>query len=492
MARSSTSTTTCSEGIPRVTSSPAGGFRPDAALQRISVSRIVPPARRALHSPDHIVVDVPLRQMQDGAVPPFAVEPGDQITVFALGEGQRSVVELRGKVYLPGTYGWYPGIGLSELIRLGGGFRPAVYAGGAHIERLNPVDSTRFVFRVPLPADSGAPYPDDVPLQDYDIVTIYGREEFRDERTVTIAGMVRRADAYPYRNDMTLRDLVLMARGLRDGAYLDRAEVARLPTDRSRGQLAVRFRVPMDLTYLFERDSTTYRFVPGAPIADGAAPEFVLQPFDHVTILKQPGFELQRMVQITGELRFPGVYALERKDERLSDLVRRAGGLLPTAYPDGSRFMRTLDNAGRVNVDLQSALTDHGQPHDLILQPGDSVHVPEYTPIVRVIGAVNSPTSVRHERGKGFDYYIANAGGYSSEADNGRVSVRYADGSARVRSRFLLFTSHPEPGPGSTIVVPTRPPGEGGIDIAVLFGGIAQILSAITTMVLVIDRLAAP
>ena len=128
-----------------------------------------------------------------------------------------------------------------------------------------------------------------------------------------------------------------------------------------------------------------------------------------------------------------------------------------------------------------------------MLQPGDSIHIPEYVPIVQVMGAVNSPTSVRYERGKGFAYYVANAGGYANQADKGRASVRYADGSARVRSRRLLaFISYPEPGPGSTIMVPFRPEGQRGIDLAVLFGGIAQILSAVTTMILVVDRLATP
>lgn len=124
-----------------------------------------------------------------------------------------------------------------------------------------------------------------------------------------------------------------------------------------------------------------------------------------------------------------------------------------------------------------------------MLQPGDSLHVPEYVPIVKVVGAVNSPTSVRYERGKDFNYYISNGGGYANNADKGRASVRYADGSARGRSKFLFFASSPEPGPGSTIVVPFKPEGERGIDLAVLFGRISQVLSAVTTIVLVVDRL---
>ena len=124
-----------------------------------------------------------------------------------------------------------------------------------------------------------------------------------------------------------------------------------------------------------------------------------------------------------------------------------------------------------------------------MLQPGDSLFVPEHNPTVRVTGAVNSPVSVRYVEGQGLSYYVGNAGGYASAADKGRVSVRYADGSARVKTRFLLFSSSPSPGPGSTIFVPTKPADGRGIDLAVLFGGIAQVLSAVTTMILVAQRL---
>ncbi|MBI2404266.1 MAG: SLBB domain-containing protein, partial [Gemmatimonadetes bacterium] len=170
--------------------------------------------------------------------------------------------------------------------------------------------------------------------KEYDLVRIYSRDRFRESRTVSIGGIVNRPDSYGFWNGMTLRDLVMLSGGLRDGAYLDSAEVARLPADRSGGRLAVTLKVPLDSTYLLERDSTTYPRLPGLPSRARGAPEVTLEPFDHVTILRQPGFELQRTVTIAGEVRFPGTYALTRKDERVSDLVRRAGGLLPTAYAD--------------------------------------------------------------------------------------------------------------------------------------------------------------
>ncbi|MBI4500612.1 MAG: SLBB domain-containing protein [Gemmatimonadetes bacterium] len=466
----------------------AGGFRADAALERISISRIVPPGQRQPNAPDRIVVDVPTAQMLDGRAPPFPVEPGDSVHVFAVPAAQRGMVELAGAVYHPGTYGWRPGLRLSELVKLAGGFRPAVYSGLAHIERLNLADSTRYMLQVSLPEDSTKPYPDDLQLVDYDVVTVYGREEFREGRTVGIAGMVNKPGRFPYRKGMTLRDLVLMARGLRDGAYLDTAEVARLPEDRTGGRLAVTIRVPMDSTYLFEPDSSSYPFLRGLPAPARGAPEVALEPYDQVLILRQPQFELQRTVDIVGEVKFPGTYALISKDERLSDLLKRAGGLLPTGHAEGTRLVRPFGNAGLVDIRLTEAVRRPGSTDDLVLMPGDTIRVPELNPVVRVEGAVNSPTSVQYRPGAGLGYYIGSAGGYAQNADKGRVSVHYANGAGRVRSKFLFFSSYPTPGPGSTVKVPVAPQGA-PFNVTEFVGSFAQILASTVAILVIATRL---
>ncbi len=499
----------------------AGGFRADAAFNRLAISRIVPVASRSPNDPDRVVIDVPLNQITDGKAPPFPIEPGDSVIVFEVVESSRGTVELNGNVYHPGRFGWHAGMRLSDVIRLAGGFRPTTYAGRVHIERLNPADSTRYLVNVELPADSSKPFWDDIALQEYDVVTVYGRDEFRADRTVSIGGMVNEPGAYPYRAGMTLRDLVLVARGFRDGAYLDTVEVSRLPADRSGGQLAVRLRVPIDSTYLFER-STTYPLLPGPPTVDNGAPEMEmeLEPFDWVTILRQPGFELLRTVHISGEVRFPGPYALTHKGERVSSLIARSGGLLLTAYTDGARFFRDFDTAEqidrgfnvvfqdpegrdtivteldltgeRVNMNLSAALRSPESRDDIVLQPGDSLHVPEYIPTVRVEGAVNSRVSVLYKEGANLDYYIGNAGGFTRFADEGRVSVRYANGSAKVKKGgFLFFGSTPKPGPGSTVFVPTKDPSEEGFNIGQFvtgFTGLVGVLASLTTVLVVLGR----
>ena len=150
--------------------------------------------------------------------------------------------------------------------------------------------------------------------------------------------------------------------------------------------------------------------------------------------------------------------------------------------------MRQLGNAGRVNFDLNVALARPGISNDVILQPGDRLTVPEYAPSVRVEGAVNSPASVLYRQGEGLGYYMANAGGYARNADKGRVHVRYADGSARVRSRFLMFSSSPAPGPGSVVTVPSKLPGE-PFNLTQFLGSLAQVLASTVAIIVIATKL---
>jgi protein involved in polysaccharide export with SLBB domain len=305
---------------------------------------------------------------------------------------------------------------------------------------------------------------------------------------VAIAGMVIKPGRYPWRPGMTLRELVLLARGPRVGAYLKEAEVARLPEDRSQGQLAQTLRVPLDSSYLFERDARGRYFgPPGQSFAASGAPEVPLEPFDNVLILRQPDFELQRSVRLTGEVRFPGMYALTSKGERLAELVARAGGLTPQAYAEGVRFYRPAREVGRINVELPAALANPASRHNLILQPGDSIDIPEYEPSVKVSGAVNSPGSVVWRKGQGLEYYLSAGGGFSYRADKGRVSVKYANGEVKTKRKTWLFSSSPTPGPGSEVFVPVKDTTQGTNYVAVV-GGIAQILASMVAIIVVVTR----
>jgi len=138
-------------------------------------------------------------------------------------------------------------------------------------------------------------------------------------------------------------------------------------------------------------------------------------------------------------------------------------------------------------MNLSAALQSPESRDDIVLQPGDSLHIPEYIPTVLVEGAVNSRVNVLYEEGANLDYYIGNAGGFTRFADEGRVSVRYANGSARVK-KGGLFGSSPKPGPGSTVFVPRKDPSEEGFDVGQFVTGLVSVLASLTTVIVVLAR----
>jgi hypothetical protein len=162
-------------------------------------------------------------------------------------------------------------------------------------------------------------------------------------------------------------------------------------------------------------------------------------------------------------------------------------GAAAPGYPEGIRFERDVGRAGRINIDLPRALRDPNSRDNIILQPGDAIPIPEYLPSVKVSGAVTSPGSVLYRRGAGLDYYLSAAGGFANNADEGRVSVRFANGEVRTKSKWLFFSSTPKPGPGAEVLVPAEDPGK-KTDYVALFGSIAQILASTVAISVVATR----
>lgn len=396
-------------------------------------------------------------------------------------------VEVRGAVRDAGVLPRFDGMTVRDVILRAGGLIRETYTGRAFISRLQP-DSTRRILPMELDVDSLMIPLNRETLEDFDIVEVYALARFTDEFPVTISGEVRDPRTERFQEGMTLRDLVVRAGGLTPTANLT-VEISRLavPDQRAGGQIAEVITVRVDSSFIVPDEAV--RFYLGHPDSlahpeDGAVGEIELKPYDHVFVRRVPDFELPRVVTVVGEVRFPGSYTLRRKDERLGELVERTGGLQPTAFAAGSRFYR----AGRlVNVDLPAVLDNRRHRDNLILQPGDSLVVPEYNAVVVVEGAVNSPSSVLYRRGADLDYYIANAAGYARNADKGRVSVRYANGAAQVTSKVLFWRVSPEPGPGSTVSVPEKPEGE-PFNRTEFFGTIAQIVASMVAIVAIATR----
>ena len=468
----------------------AGGVTQAAALHRARITRVVPAGERTVPGVDRTVFDVNLSEVvRDSAAALLPLEQGDAVRVFEVSEEVRNTVTLEGQVWYPGEFGYRPGMTAWDLIRRGQGLQPEAYLDRAHIVRLDQASNTYSVIPFSLDTTAAGEPTEDPSLDEYDVVRVFSLEQFVDSLPVTISGEVRNAHSETFVEGMTLRDLILRAGGVTAAADLT-VEIARVeePEARAAGAIAQVSRVRIDSSYVVP--DARGRFYLGSLDSlgtnGGAAAAFELRPYDHVFVRRLPFFEEPRVVRVLGEVQYPGAYALQRKDETLREVIERTGGLKITAFPGGFRFYRD----GRlVNIDLSGVLEQDGHEDNVVLQPGDSMVVPEYNPVVRVAGAVVSQgADILYQPGAGLSYYIERAGGYSRLADTDRVAITYANGETRIKRGFLFFFSRtPDPGPGSTIFVGTKPEPE-PFNVTQFLGTVAQIAASTVAIVVVATR----
>ncbi|QJR38002.1 SLBB domain-containing protein [Gemmatimonas groenlandica] len=453
----------------------AGGFTDDASRRRIRIQRIVPPTQRTAEGSDRIVLDVSLPDAAKGAsAVRIPIEAGDVVEVPRVSNRVRGRITITGNVWQPGSQGIDKASTLNDAIRQAGGLKSDTYLGRVIISRLR-ADSTREQIRATLRTDGTTTTP--MSLQEDDEISVFSLTEFRAPRYVALSGAVRNPGQYPYRDGMTMRDLLLQAGGLLPSASLKDAEIARLPETRLQGQLAITFRVPLDSSYVLDS--------PAAATPNG---ETRLAPYDNVLVLRQPDWQMQSTVTLTGEVQFPGRYALTSKTERLSDVIARAGGLTASAYSAGVAFFRGENAVGRVGVDLPSVLQNPKDRDNLLLIDGDSVHVPRYNALVLISGAVNSAVALPYEPGAPLSSYIRAAGGTTRNADVKRAYVVQANGKVETNHRyFVVIATHPKPRPGSRIIVPSRDPSDKR-DVMQFLGTMTQVIGSLVTLAVVLSR----
>ena len=471
----------------------AGGFDPSAAQARVTIHRILPADSRGPDGRARVVIAVGADQFSGGVAPAVPMAPGDSVTVHPVASRQRGFVTVRGNVWVEGQVGFTPGLKLSDAIRLAGGPRPDVYLPRVLVTRMRE-DSSYVQLRGAF-ADSTGRVQEDLVLQDQDQVQVFSRTTFRPVKYVAIVGGVRRPGHVPYREGMTMRDLILMADGLTQDAQLE-AEIARLPEQRPPGALAETVRVPLDSSG-----------------AAGPGADTPLQPYDNVLVLRQGEWALQRTVVLSGQVKSPGRYSLRSKTERLADLIERAGGLTDEAYSGGIQFYRSYvgntpigtdrlqslapvdvarrDSAPRgmperVGIDLPRVLKNPKFRDNIILVGGDSIHIPEYNPIVLVQGAVNSPGPVAYAPDKSLDWYVDAAGGYTQVGDSRHPYVTQPNGEREGVKRKAVFADKvPRPKAGAVVFVPTRTAQEPSSNLGGILSTAAQLLGALVTIIVV-------
>jgi polysaccharide export outer membrane protein len=433
----------------------AGGFRASADQRRVQIQRVVPPTERGAPGTDRRVIDV-----ASDLFGTSQVRAGDVLRVLEIATRVANRVVVNGNVWTPGPVAYAPGMQLYDALRRAGGLKPDSYLAAVQITRLG-ADSTRTMLRTAVFDTTGRPV-DNITLTDADEITVFSTTDFRPNRYITVAGAVRKSGQIPFRDGMTMRDAVLLAGGMLEGALLENAEIARLPENRAAGVTAVTQLFPLDSTYLFDRaPNSRYIGAPGIQAPTGKAPEIALMPYDAILIKRQPEWQLQQTVSVQGEVIYPGPYSLVRKTERLADIIKRAGGLTGAAYAGGVVFVRKRNDIGRIGIDLPTVLQDPASVDNLQLVDGDSVFIPRYAPVVSVRGAVNSLVGVAYVSGADIDYYIRSAGGETVRGDRGRAYVTQPNGKVEARHRhFVGWTSNPHPQPGSTVVVPEKDPND--------------------------------
>jgi protein involved in polysaccharide export with SLBB domain len=463
----------------------AGGFSINAYTHQIQIRRFTDTQKRIVTVPKELYAD-------------FTLMNGDIINVPEVLDRFENRVSIEGAVWRPGEFELKEGMTLSELIAAADGVRPDAFTSRGLINRVNE-DLTFQQIAFNLEDVLRDPARFDVALQREDEVVIRGVRDLRDEAVVEVGGAVRESGVFVWMENMTLQDLILKSNGFRDSAALDRIEIYRRSSDfASTGRLVetISLELSADLS-VTEQDLKLFR----------------LQPYDVVYVFTQPDFRVQQFVTIEGEVRYPGRYAIKSQNEKISDLITRAGGLTGEAYLPGARINRlrssidrasvnydflgqdellevsTSEQSTRIGVQLDVALRNPSSPENLALREGDVIRVPKRVQTVRVLGAVMQEVEVRYVEGAGLSYYINRAGGYQGGALKKRSYVVYANGDIDRNRRFLgMNVVKPDIQPGAEIIVPFRPERD-RMTAQETVALSSMIISTTTSLLFLIDRL---
>lgn len=434
----------------------AGGFTGDAYKKAV---RIIRKSGR-----EHQVYNV---DEMDYSV--FRLDDGDFISVDAVLKRFENRVEIRGAVYRSGLYELSGTVNtVKQLIKKAEGLRGDAFLNRALLDRENE-DLSHEVIAVDLGGLLKGTVAD-IPLQKNDILYIPSIHDLKEEETISIHGEVANPGTFLFSKNMTIEDLLVQSGGLLEAAATTKVDITR----RIKDPKSTSFSSVLGKTYSFDiKDG----------LVVGGEGDFHLEPFDEVYVRKSPAYRKQQNVVVAGEVLFGGNYALVKKNERLSDLISKAGGITPDAYVKGARLIRkmteeeqrrqadavrmarmgegkdsisveklNISDTYTVGINLEKAISNPGSDFDLVLREGDVLFIPEYINTVKISGAVMYPNTVLYKRGESLRYYINQAGGYGNLAKKKKAYVVYMNGTvSRLKSRDKKAIE-----PGCEIIVPSK------------------------------------
>ena len=432
----------------------AGGFTGDAYTKAIRVNRKA--------GAGYSVFSIGEFDMSE-----FKLMDEDSVSVDSTLNRYQNMVEIRGAVFRPGMYQVGGEINtVKALVEAAAGVTEDAISQHAVMHRVK-ADRSLEMISLDIRGIMEGTVPD-VPLRNEDVIYLASRQERNEKKTVTINGEVAYPGVYRYAENETIEDLIIQAGGPTEAASLAKVDVARRITNPNSTEAGDQI-----------AQSFSFKLNPDFTISE--QPDFKLMPFDEVYVRRSPDYNEQQNVTIEGEVQFAGNYALSNKGQRLSEVIKQAGGLTKRAYAEGTKLMRQMTpeerdqmeivlrtaqrNSGNdsidvkklltnatypVGIELEKALKNPGTDDDPILREGDRIIVPRYDGTVKINGEVLFPNTVYYKDGKSTDYYINLAGGITSTAKKSMTVIIYMNGMVARADR-----KH-QPRPGCQIVVPTK------------------------------------
>ena len=479
----------------------AGGFSEESYSKSLRITRVF--------DDKYKIVDVNSDQFEF-----FQLKSGDKIEIDKVIEKYDNRLILKGSVYRPGIFALTEGMTVKDLIEKGEGLKPDTYMERSFITRTNEDSSTTNIsFDLNKQINS---LENPITLKKDDVLNILSINDLKDDNYIEISGEISKPGIYPYSNNLTLNDLILLAGGVRKNATLASIEVSRINKyDDS------------DSAQIFNLSLSDLK----------SESNFDLKPFDNVIIRKNPEIDIKRFARIEGEVKYPGEYAISSKKERISDLINRSGGPNEYAYYKGATLIRktefaeesslieneikdltrlkekiltnlnltesekllvsridsdieklNIENSSNqdfsnfvkkeriseivkrnamdgdiplaksesIGIDLDQILKNPGFKSDLLIEDGDIIIIPKKLETVRLRGELLYPTTVRHSPTRGLKYYINSAGGFDLKAKRSSTYVVYSNGDVARTKKFLFFNLYPKAEPGCEVIVPKK------------------------------------
>ncbi|MEP6682006.1 MAG: SLBB domain-containing protein [Parafilimonas sp.] len=431
----------------------------------------------------------------------YKMQAGDSVIVNKVLNRFTNRITLTGAVFREGVYELDSAMTLKDLIDKADGLREDAFMQRGEIFRLkNDLSKEMLSFN---PSDTVEQK--SILLKREDSVVVTSIFDLKDNYYVSVLGEIRNPGYYDYRDSLTLKDVILQAGGFTDAAFPERIEVARLISRDTLTAQDVRASMIIEIKDLNDLSASDKNIV--------------LQPSDLITIKRKPGYLAFQTVTVSGQLQYPGPYVLEKREERVSDIIKRAGGFTPEAYLDGAYIKRyNLDDKedeakqqvisnlqlqlndsssnllqqqqkkqfDQIPLDIKKILSAPSSPEDVVLVAGDELIIPKYNAQVKISGSVLFPTQIPYNEKYNVRDYISSAGGIAENGKKSKTYVVYANGKAATTRGFLFFKNSPEIKPGAEIIVPEKEPKQRLSPTE--FIGIASALASMAGVVIAILR----